>query len=88
MRPLAILNRQDRTRARTLPPEREAETPERRLVVLSCPWNHRHLWPADLEPYPADCMAKIASLPSGEWPNCGKHLHVSRYVVTEGESNE
>ena len=62
----------------------ETAIPER-LVVLSCPWEHRHLWPADVEPYPRECMAMVASLPNGEWPKCGKHLRVSRYVM--GEQN-
>lgn len=61
-----------------------------RFAVLSCPWGHHHLWPADLEPYPRGCMAKVASLPSGEWPTCGKNLHASRYVTGEqnGSSSE
>lgn len=57
-----------------------ASVPTERVRVLRCPWGHVHLWPAEAEPIPDACMAKVASLPD-VWPNCGKALHVSRDLV-------
>lgn len=60
-----------------------------RVVVLQCPWQHLTLWPVDLLPLPSTCFVKVASLPNGEWPTCGKALEPTGVFerVDNGSSN-